>query len=570
MTTRGLFLVVSWLTVSGLLLTGCGPAAQPTPTAKPVAPQAPATAAVPSAPASATAKAAAPTPSPKAAVDQPRYGGILTISSPQDPASWDMHEATEITVTGVIQSNYSTLTQLNPDNPDEIIPDAAKTWAISNDGLVYTFNLRDNIKFHDGSILTAEDARFSFDRMINPPSGIRSPRRSNFAAVDKVEAPDKNTVKFTLKYPSGSFLNVVSLVFMVIYSKPFVEKKGNMRGDVMGSGPFKPKRLGMGSVVEQVKNPDYFVPGRPYLDGLTFYIIKDYSTRLAAFRTGQIRLTGTGPQGLTAADAETIKKTMPQAVIMPYPAFSRSIFSMNTQREPWKDVRVRKAADLAIDRQNAIKVLDQGYGDLGSHFPGAWGIPKEEMEKMPGVRQPKDADIAEAKRLLVEAGYPSGFTEKVLVRAEKQFQELSVYVADQLAKIGIKVELDVKEPVVRSELLAVGNYNSHPAILSYAFPDPDDELRYWGKPRGDDWAQNWQRADDQKIWDLFDQQSRAVDPAQRKRLVRELDLRMIELSLTPIINWKNAILGMWPEVKNRGKVAGHYSFQKYQDIWLAK
>ncbi|MBI2907626.1 MAG: hypothetical protein HYX92_08235 [Chloroflexi bacterium] len=115
-----------------------------------------------------------------------------------------------------------------------------------------------------------------------------------------------------------------------------------------------------------------------------------------------------------------------------------------------------------------------------------------------------------------------------------------------------------------------GNYNLHAITRSLAIADPENVARYWAKPLGDDWGQNWQRSDDLKIWELFDKQSRTIDAEERKRVVRELDLRMIEVAARPVVHWRKDTLGMWPEVRNRGDLVGNLSFQKYQDTWLAK
>ncbi|MBI2908236.1 MAG: hypothetical protein HYX92_11365 [Chloroflexi bacterium] len=558
--TRGLLCTIA---VIGLFLASCTTAAPPPGTVAPTTRTGTSGGAPPSPP-------AGPSATPKPSADQPRYGGTLAISAQQDPVSLDMHQESTYLVENVIQCAYNGVTQFDPRNPEEVIGDLAKSWEVSRDGLTYTFQLHNNVKFHDGSPLTSQDVQFSFERMTNPPRGIRSSRRPSLEAIEKVEAPSKDTVTFKLRYPASFFLSTISTGWIAVYSRAFVERKGDMKNDVLGTGPFKLKAYAQGTSLEYVKNADYFVSGRPYLDGITFYIVKDAGTRLAAFRTGQIKLTGPGASGLTPTDAETVRKTMPQAVLLSYPAFSRTEFLMHNQRKPWSDVRVRRAAHLAVDRQKAITVLEQGYGELGSEMPGKWGIPKEELLKMPGWRQPKDADLAEAKRLLAEAGYPDGFASKALVRAEKQFEELSVYVADQLAKIGIKLELDVKEPAVREKLQNEGAFEIHPRIGSLAYADPQDLARYWSPPRGGDWGQNQERSSDEKIWELLDKQARALDPAERKRIVRELDLRIIEVAAKPVVFWRTAIVGMWPEVKDRGQISGFFSFQKYQDVWLAK
>lgn len=574
MSSRKLSAMFAVLTVLTLLLAACSSGATPQTTPKtaaiePTAKPAPAATQAEAKPVASPA-AASPATTPKPSSEQPRSGGTITIGTTGDPLSFDMHQEASYLVANVIQCAYSGVVQFDPENPDESIGDLAKSWDISKDGLTYTFNLFDNVKWHDGSAFSSDDVKFSFDRQISPPKGVGAPRRADLAAVDHLETPDKNTVKFVLKYPSSSFLDVISSGLMMVFSRSFVDKKGDMRRDVMGTGPYKLKDYSFGSSLTYVKNPDYFVKGLPYLDGLTFYIIKDPGTRLAAFRTGQLKLTGPGDAGPTASDAELLKKTMPQAVIVSYPSYSFVNFILNIKEKPWDDVRVREAAHLAIDRQKAVAVLGQGFGSTWSNFPGKWSLPKEQMDQMPGWRQPKDADIARAKQLMADAGYANGVTVKTLVRAEKFFEEAAVYVQDQEAKIGIKMELDVKEPAVRTTLLNQGAFNNHPLQSSLSYPDPANVARYWAAPLKDDWGMNWQHLEDKEIIDLFDKQSRALDPKERLNIVHQLDLKMINSYARDIVYWSQSLLAMWPEVRGRGKLNGNYSFQKYQNLWLAK
>ncbi|MBI2906514.1 MAG: hypothetical protein HYX92_02530 [Chloroflexi bacterium] len=564
---RKWIITVSCLTILGLFAGSCSPAAPPAQPAKPT--EKPAAAAT-AAPAAATPKPAAPAATPKPSAEQPKYGGVLAIPALSDPISLDMQQETSFNAENVLQLAYNGVTQFNPDSPEEVIGDLAKNWELSRDGITYTFRLNESVKFHDGSPLTAEDVRFSFERMTAPPRGIAAPRRADLDAISKLEAPDKDTVKFILKYPSAPFLSVTSSGFMVVYSRAFVEKKVHMKNDVMGTGPYKFKSYSPGTSLVYVKNPDYFVKGRPYLDGVTFYFIRDAATRLSAFRTGRIKLTGPGDAGLSPTDADTVKKTMPQAITLSYPGLCRALLILNNEQQPWADVRVRRAALLAVDRPRAIDVLAHGFGELGSNMPGKWGMPREDLLKTPGWRQPKDADIADAQKLLAEAGYPNGFGVKALVRAEKAYEEVAVFAADQLAKVGIKLELEVRESAVRTTMLQQGNFSIHPEQGCLSYPDPTNVARYFAPPRAGDWGQNWQRDKDSKTWELFEKQSRAVDPKERAQVVRELDLRLNEMASRPLIYWRNGVIGMWPEVRGRGKLIGNYSFQKYQDVWLAQ
>ena len=585
MHARSLFVAASCLTVVSLFVASCSPSVQPTgkassPAAAPGATSVaksgvPASTPSPLQPTAVAKTASTPAPLPptavaKIAAGEPRYGGVLTISSQEDPVNFDLHQGAQ-NGQAALMSAYNGLTQYDPDNPEEVIGDLAKSWDLSKDGLTLTFHLNENVMFHNGRPLTAEDARYSFERQINPPRGILAPRRSDLEAISKVEAPDKTTVRFTLKYPAGSVVPAMSTDWMAVYPKDLVEQKGHMKNDVMGTGPYKFKNYTAGISVENVRNADYFVKGRPYLDGITFYIIKDASTRLAALRTGQVKRSGLATSGLTPSDAETLKKTGSPVLVVPYNGMRFANFIINTQQQPWNDIRVRKAVHLGVDRQEAIGVLESGYGQIGSNFPGSWGIPQDELSKMPGFRQPKDADIAEAKRLLAEAGYPDGFRATMMVRAGREYENMGVFMADQLAKIGIKLDLDVKETAVRTTMLNQGTFGVHPhPSSSLAYPDPTNMTRYWTRPLGDDWGQNWQRSNDEKLWGLVDKQARAVDPAERRKMIRELDLAMIETGARPVIEWGMNLMGQSPEVKNTKPPLGWWAYWKFQNVWLAK
>lgn len=352
MSDRSLSVIAASVAVM-TLVTACSPATVPAPAAKPTT----APSKVETSVAKPTLPPADPTPTLRPAAETPRYGGILNIPQVSDTSHFDIQQEVANAVNHMLQSSYNGITQFDPNKPSEIIGDLAKSWEVGKDGLTYTFHLNEGVKFHDGSLLSSEDVKFSFERMAWPAKGIAAPRAADLAPLSKIEAPDKNTVKFVLKYPSTAILAAASSGWMAIYSKSFVEKKGDMRRDVMGTGPFKFRRHVTGLLLEQGKNPDYFVKGRPYLDGINFYIIRDAATSLAAFRTGQVKLTGLADSGVKPAGAESIKKTLPQAIVVSYPSLCVTNFILNTQEKPWTDVRARKAVDLAIDRQSAVKVL---------------------------------------------------------------------------------------------------------------------------------------------------------------------------------------------------------------------
>ncbi|MBI2906086.1 MAG: ABC transporter substrate-binding protein [Chloroflexi bacterium] len=571
MRPRQLFSVTSLIIVLGLVLASCAPAAAPTPPAPPKAPTAPVAQPTPAQKAPApTPSGAGPTPSPKPVTEQPRQGGVLIQSVHADPPTLDPQQETSYQVFNIVAPSYSGLLQYDPLSPEKVIGDLAERWEASTDGLTHTFYLNKGVKWHDGSTLTAEDIRWSLDRHYNAPRGVLMPRAEIFQDVSKIEAPDDNTVRITMKSPKFSIIPNLARGELPMYSKKFVEARGDMKKDVMGTGPFKFKSYDVGSRFEVVKFPDYFVKGRPYLNGITFYIIKDASTRFGAFRTGRIQLTATGDSSLNPSEADLVDAEMKgKAAALKHPWLRHGQLLFNHVKGPTKDLRVRRAVSMAVDRQLAVKVLAQGRGSVGaSMMPGSeWAIPEDELLKMPGYRQPKDADIAEAKKLLAEAGYPDGFETTLPVRQGRSYENDAVFMKDQLARISIKANLLVQDYAVWSKTrTSTDSFDMLPIGSALRYPDPDDFTRYYHS-KG---SFNFGKLNSPEVDELFSKQARTMDRAERKKVALELQRKLLDLAAAVTLCWPDAYMGVWLEVKSFKPGIGLSNNGKFQDVWLAK
>lgn len=555
-----MFLLLS--VVVALVLAGCSPTASPT--AKPVTPSIqPTVAATPASAATALASPAA-TPKPQASA-QPRTGGILPEAAAVDPPSFDIQQETVVATLEPIVPAYDGLLEYDL-RTGKIVGDLAEKWDMSQDGLTYTFNLQKGVKFHDGSPFTAEDVRYNFERQKDPPKNIRSGRKEQFGSVSKIEAPDDNTVKITMSQPYVAFLPQLATDWFVIYPKKVVEAKGDMKTTVVGTGPFKFKNYGAGVSVELVKNPDYFRKGLPYLDGITHYIIKDAATRFSALRTGRVKLTGHWAS-LTPTEENTLKTENPDIKIWKYAALQCPWYNINSSKAPFNDVRVRQAVSLGFDRQAGLKVIGEGAGKLGTFLPpGPWGLSEQDLLKLPGYRQPKDADRAEAKKLLADAGYPNGFKMMLTVRAVRLDQKAGEFLKDQLASIGIDATIEVVETAVYNQRTASGNYQFAVQQNVWRINDPDDLSRKFFTNAD----QNYGKWSNKKFDDLFTEQSRTLDVAKRKDITRQLDdLLMQEWpSIWPY--WGDGILASSPDLQNFAAPPGLYSSMRNTDLWLAK
>ncbi|MFH1485304.1 MAG: ABC transporter substrate-binding protein [Chloroflexota bacterium] len=575
MSTRGTKrTLVSCLMAAGLLALACGPGAAPTATPKPAAPapakaptapSAPKPAAPTAKPAAPAPKPAAPSPTPKPAAEQPRYGGILPTAASGDPPSFDLYQESTMSALEPISPCYDGLVEYDL-RTWKIVGVLAEKWETSPDGLAYTFHLRKGLKWHDGKPFSSEDVRYGLERQKTPPKGIRSARKEQLIAVDKIETPDANTVKIAMKEPYSAFMAQFATDWFVVMPKHVIEAKGDMKKDVVGTGAFKLKAYGQGVSVELVKNPDYFTKGLPYLDGITHYIIKDGATRFSALRTGRVKMTGHWAS-LVPSEAATLKAEQPELVIWKFAALACPWHAINTKEPPFDDVRVRQAASLAYDRQAAIKVLAEGEAKVGTFLPpGEWGLPEAEVLKLPGYRQPKDADRAEAKKLLAEAGYPDGVEFKLLVRSVRLDKKAGEFMKDQLATVGIKANIEVMETAVYNTRTRGFNYQMGSQQNIWRINDPDELSRKFLTGS----AQNYPQWSNKKFDDLFAEQSRTLDVAKRKAIARQMDDILLKEwpSIWPY--WADAILCTWPEVKNFAAPPGHYSCMRLRDIWLAK
>ncbi|MBI2909313.1 MAG: ABC transporter substrate-binding protein [Chloroflexi bacterium] len=556
-----LFLLVA--TVIALLLAACAPAAAPppAPTAKPAAAPTPA-AAPPKAAATAPAPAA-PSPSPKPAADQPKYGGTLRLATQGDPPSFDIQRDSSNVTAYPIGPAYSGLLRSDEATPDKIVPDLAESWEVSADGTVYTFRLRKGVKWHDGKPFTSADAVYSMERLKKIQSHV------NFileAAAARFEAPDEFTLKVTLDHATSGFMSAMALMWAAMGPKHVIEAKGDLRRDVVGTGAYKFKSFSPGVATELVKNPDYFTKGRPYLDGMTVYPIRDAASRFAGLRTRQIDLLG--PLAVSHAQAKALKEGAPEARVELVKYGYWFLFYMPVDKAPWGDARVRRAVALAVDHQNALKLVDDGIGDVWTATPPALGgVPPDELMKTPGYRQPKDADIAEGKKLLAEAGLANGFETRILYRMGRQYETLATFMRDQLAKIGVRAEIYTMEDAAYYDLYYSKKWHSLATRSPLEFGDPDALLPQYYRTGG---MRNFSNVSDPELDKLVDEQSRSTDPARRKQLVYQADKRILEMAYNVVTHWSSFDIAYWPHVKNFTAPLSLYNGFKFIETWLAK
>jgi peptide/nickel transport system substrate-binding protein len=513
--------------------------------------------------------ALAPTPAP--AADTPRRGGVLLAVIGADPPSLDPHQESTFANIELVAPLYSTLLQLDPYSYPKIIGDLATEWKISPDGLTYTFKIHPGVQFHDGSALTAADVKASYDKIIFPPQGVRSVRKNAYTAVAAVEAPDATTVVFRLKFPSASLLANLASPWNVIFPKKYLDQDPNyFKTHVIGSGPFKFKSYTRGSTFEGERNSSYFVKDRPYLDGYKFYISPETSVRAAAVRSGRAYIEF---RNLPDAEVDAIRKQLGDKVsVQETPMTGQWGIAINNTKKPFDDVRVRRALTLAIDRYTMGKVLAPltGLKFVGGLMrPGSeWGMPPAELEKLPGFGRDIEKNRAEARKLLAEAGYPNGFKVVLKNRNVKlPYQDFAVFLIGEWKKVGIEVENRPLETAAWfSDGQDTGNFELIVAPTVEFSDDPDQFLGRYATGS----TQNWGRFSDPQVDDLFSRQVRSLDPAERKKLITQMEQRVLENAYFMPGLWWSRNLVHWTKVKNYIAPPNHYTNQKLQDVWLSE
>ena len=341
----------------------------------------------------------------------------------------------------------------------KLVPSLAQSWSVSPDGLEYTFKLRPGVKFHTTAYFTptrelsAEDVRFSFERMLDPANAWHKIAQSGFPhaqslqlpqLIKKIETPDAQTVRFTLAHPDSTFLPALSMGFASIYSAEYADKllkAGTpelMNSQPIGTGPFVFTRFQKDAVVRYKANPDYFA-GKPAVDGLIYAITPDANVRLQKLRRNECQIA-LSPKPL---DVDAATKD-PALKVAQTPAFMTAFVAINSQHPPLDKPEVRQAINLAFDRDTYLKAVFENSAQAanGIYPATTWGYAKQ----LPGYAH----DPQKARDLLAKAGLKDGFSTTIWTRPMGSVLNPNPSLGAQLlqadlAKVGIKADIRVIE-----------------------------------------------------------------------------------------------------------------------------
>ncbi len=478
---------------------------------------------------------------------QPQKGGILRlmVGGYVSYGTVDAHRANFGPPTGFSGQSVNQVVKRNlMSGKYEIIPELAESWQVSPDGRTFTFKLHKGVKFHNvppvnGREFTADDVEYMIKRISADPAIVPEKwtqlftRRTDFASVASIEKPDKYTVVVKMKNPDAVFMHNMAVIGSIIIPKEMIDENPDklIQDKIIGTGPFIHKEYvpDVRHIVE--RNPDYWKKDEhgiqlPYLDKLekNFYT-GDASVSVAAFLSGQTDILASigGNASITETDIKTIKQQMGDKAYLI--SNSGSLFThlrINSKRAPFDNVKMRKAVYLAIDRQQIIDSTQPGAAELTGLVPpaltaaGAQTI--DELLNLPGYRQPKDQDIAEARKLVREVGFDGVTIDMNTSGSTAVTADQASLIKEQLAKIGINVNIKL-----------TANYQDHlNEMLADKFqitltghgatPDSDEYIYKHYHTKG---ARNYYKFSDPKWDELADKQRLAVVPEERKKLVRE-------------------------------------------------
>ncbi len=517
------------------------------------------------------------TPTKAASDEKPKMGGVLNFVVGSKIPSYDGHVETTFGMVHPIRPFYSLLIRVNPNNPSsptDFVCDVCEgdVPAGADGGKTFTFKIRKDIKFHDGTPLSAKDVVATFKKIIFPPEGVASSRKAFFKMVESVEATDDYTVEFKLKFASGAFIPAVATPFNFIYSKKDLDEKGYTwhRKNINGTGPFRFVQHQPGSFVEGKKYENYHFKGQPYLDGFKAISAPKMALRLQAIRGDRaaIEFRGFPPKARddlvkALGDKVTVQESDWNCVLMVTP---------NQKKKPFDDVRVRKALTLAVDRWGGSKYLSKIAivktvgGVVFPQHPLAAN--KDELVKLAGYGTDIKASRAEARRLLKEAGQ-EGMSFTLNNRGVDQpYKVVGTWLIDQWKKVGMNVTQQVNpSPVFYDILRKKKNFDVSIDFNCQSVINPiADVTKFLGSA-----GNNYGQYDDPVLEGIYDKLSRAESVEEQRKYMREYETRALsDQAHLGVTLWWYKINPHRSYVKGWKIAPSHYLNQSLDNIWLDK
>jgi peptide/nickel transport system substrate-binding protein len=499
-------------------------------------------------------------------------GGILRMGHFDSPSSMSMLEESTQAVNRPMSGVFNNLVMFKQDVPQNslrsIVPDLATSWSWNEEGTELTFPLRQGVKWHDGKPFTAADVKCTFDLLMdNATEKLRiNPRKAWFANVGEVTTSGDYEATFHLKRPQPSYLALLATGWSPIYPCHVLPR--DMRKHPIGTGPFKLVDFKPNQSITVTRNPDYWKPGRPYLDGIEYTIIKDVSTRLLSFISGKDDVYF----GVTIPQLKDVKTQAPQAICETFTANVARNLIVNRDVPPLDNPDLRRAMSLSLDRKAFVDILTEGQGEIGAVMQpppsGLWGMPPDLLKTLPGYDPDVEKSRVQARSLMEKLGYgpDKHLAVTVSTRNLAPYRDPAVILIDQLKQVYMDGVLDPLDTTQWYPKLMRKDYTVGLNVTETAVDDPDPafyENYVCGAQR------NYSGYCNPEVDKMIDEQSAESDVEKRKQMVWAIEKRLVDDDARPILFYTHVANCHYPKVKGlTTQVNSIYNGQRFEDLWL--
>jgi len=509
----------------------------------------------------------------------PKRGGRFRLRSHVAPVHFDPQQTIAFSTMIPLSFAYSRLVKVK--GGSAVVPgtqpiegDLAESWERQGD-TAYVFKLRKGVRWHNkpplnGRELTAEDVRYSYDRFLTIKGNAN---KFLLEMVDKVEAPDKYTVKFTLREPNAWFVDRLASTSTWVVAKDCVDQFGDLKKpeSVVGTGPWMLRSYEPSVRLTFDRNPNYFVSGLPYADGVDIAIHPDPAAAFAQFLSGEYDFGPEYGMVIRRSDLDIAQRRVKGLGMRDYIVVFGGYTAMKLDQEPFKDVRVRRAFAMAQDWKEVLETnaWSQGKGEPNPLIPAAlkeWSIPIGQLPQE--GRQLYEFDPNGAKRLLAEAGYPNGL--KVPVETTPGYgpdwMDAVQVSLRNWKQAGIEGDLKLKEYGAFVSSAIFGKFEKMILTLRGGTTDPDTYFTPFlpGEPL------NSSGVNDAKLTEMIKLQRRTFDDKKRREIVYDIQ-RLTSQQVYYGYGASVSCVGAWmPYVKNFGPNIGHDYGGRLMVAWLDK
>lgn len=490
----------------------------------------------------------------------PQPGGTIRVGITQEILNLDPHVATAFSSFQVLDLVYESLLRLDP-RTLRLEPNLAQSWSVSPDGLTYTFRLRRDATFHDGSQVDATDVKYTIERILDPAT--KSPQASFLEPVREVTVVDPFTVRIVLKRPYAPFLSILTGPGRGIVPVNFEEKVRDPRTQALGSGPYRLERFSTSSV-RLVRHDRYWRRDAggvrlPYADAVEFRVIPDPATLRAALRAGEVDLIVGFGVDVTAAQALA---GVGGIRVQSAPDLAYSLVGIQNERGPLGDVRVRQALSLAIDRAAIGRIVYSGRAAVAGPIPPTL----EEWQPLPPARLPNyTPNPARAGQLLQQAGAGRISLRVMPIPTVPEALQIAQVLREQLARVGVSLEIEQVDFATFLSRWRASQFDLFVSLNGGAI-DPDLHLFRHIHSTG---STNVFKFKDAAVDALLDQGRTTLDTARRVRIYRELQVQIAEKVPFLFVNYADVFAASRTQLQGF-VLSSTRSMTPLAESWLAR